>query len=133
MAQKATGIVLDADYKRRLIARLATSQGGLCCYCKRTLTAAGETKATLEHKKAKMDGGKDRVGNFAAACLHCNGHRGRQMVVDRNKAKKAKKAKLTDADRHERFVAMAKEVGASGKPGDFDRAFQAVAGKGKAP
>lgn len=36
------------------------------------------------------------------------------------------KSKLTDADRHKRFVAMAKEVGASDKPEDFDRAFKKV-------
>ena len=43
------------------------------------------------------------------------------------------KPKLTDAERHKRFVKMAKEVGASDKPQDFDKAFRAVAGKGKAP
>ena len=44
-----------------------------------------------------------------------------------------KKPKLTDAERHRRFVDMAKEVGASEKPADFDRAFKAVTGKQKAP
>jgi hypothetical protein len=34
--------------------------------------------------------------------------------------------KLTDAERHERFVAMAKVVGASDDPKDFDRAFEKV-------
>jgi hypothetical protein len=45
------------------------------------------------------------------------------------------KPKLTDAERHKRFVEMAKEVGASDKPGDFDWAFDMVAGKkkGKTP
>lgn len=38
-------------------------------------------------------------------------------------------SKMTDADRHKRFVAMAAEVGASEKPQDFDRAFQAVTRK----
>lgn len=37
------------------------------------------TRATVEHKKAKMDGGKDNVANLAAACQHCNQHRGQQM------------------------------------------------------
>lgn len=32
--------------------------------------------------------------------------------------------KLTDADRHKRFVAMAREVGASGSPKAFERAFK---------
>jgi hypothetical protein len=31
--------------------------------------------------------------------------------------------KLTDAERHKRFVEMAREVDASEKPEDFDRAF----------
>jgi hypothetical protein len=36
------------------------------------------------------------------------------------------KPKLTDAERHKRFVAMAKEVDASEDPKDFERAFSAV-------
>lgn len=43
------------------------------------------------------------------------------------------KPKLTDAERHKRFVVMAKEVGASDKAADFDRALKAVAKKKKAP
>jgi len=35
--------------------------------------------------------------------------------------------KLTDAERHARFKDMAREVGASEKPEDFDNAFKAVA------
>ncbi len=35
--------------------------------------------------------------------------------------------KLTDAERHERFKEMAKEVGASEEPADFDRAFSRIA------
>lgn len=34
--------------------------------------------------------------------------------------------KLTDAERHKRFVAMAKEVGASDDPKDFEKAFAKV-------
>lgn len=48
------------------------------------------------------------------------------------KRKRATKPKLTDAERHRRFVAMAKEVGASNKPKDFERAFLKVA-KRKTP
>lgn len=39
------------------------------------------------------------------------------------KDQKEKKLRLTDAERHKRFVDMAKEVGASEKPEDFDKAF----------
>jgi hypothetical protein len=35
--------------------------------------------------------------------------------------------KLTDAERHKRFVAMGHEVGASDKAADFDKAFKKVA------
>jgi hypothetical protein len=45
---------------------------------------------------------------------------------------KSKKTKLTDADRHKRFVDMAKEVGASDNPKDFDKAFKRVTKSGKA-
>jgi hypothetical protein len=34
--------------------------------------------------------------------------------------------KLTNAERHKRFVAMAREVGASDDPKDFERAFKKV-------
>ncbi len=38
-----------------------------------------------------------------------------------------KATKLTDAQRHERFRDMAKEVEASEDPKDFERAFEGVA------
>lgn len=37
-----------------------------------------------------------------------------------------KKTKLTDAQRHKRFVEMAREVGASDSPKAFDKAFRKV-------
>ena len=37
--------------------------------------------------------------------------------------------KLTDAERHKRFVDMAKEVEASEDPKDFERAFEKVASR----
>jgi hypothetical protein len=40
---------------------------------------------------------------------------------------KPKKPKLTDAERHRRFVEMARKVEASEEPKDFDRAFKRVA------
>jgi hypothetical protein len=42
-------------------------------------------------------------------------------------AKAKRKTKLTDAERHKRFVEMARKVGASQKSQDFDKAFQKVA------
>jgi hypothetical protein len=40
--------------------------------------------------------------------------------------KSAPKPKLTDAERHKRFVETADKVGASEKREEFDRAFEAV-------
>jgi hypothetical protein len=37
------------------------------------------------------------------------------------------KPNLTDADRHKRFVDMARQVGASDDPKDFEKAFKKVA------
>lgn len=37
-----------------------------------------------------------------------------------------KMPKLTDADRHKRFVEMARQVGASDDPKAFDKAFKKV-------
>ena len=43
------------------------------------------------------------------------------------------KSTLTDAERHARFLATAREVGASEDPKDFDKAFNAVASPVKPP
>jgi hypothetical protein len=40
--------------------------------------------------------------------------------------KRAQKPKLTDTERHKRFVQMAREVGASADPKDFEKAFKKV-------
>ena len=42
-------------------------------------------------------------------------------------AKSTPKKKLTDAERHKRFVAMAREVGASDDPKDFEKALKKIA------
>jgi len=47
-------------------------------------------------------------------------------------AKPPPKPKLTDAERHARFVETARKVGASEDPKDFDRAFKSVV-TGKPP
>ena len=48
-------------------------------------------------------------------------------------AKRGPKPKLADAERHARFKDMAREVGASEKPEDFDRAFERVAAMPSVP
>jgi len=50
----------------------------------------------------------------------------KELSSTMRKQKAAKKPKLTDADRHKRFVEMAKEVGASDNPKDFDKAFKSI-------
>lgn len=40
--------------------------------------------------------------------------------------KTATKPKLTDTERHKRFVEMAKQVGASDDPKDFEKAFKKI-------
>ncbi|MGA2495825.1 MAG: hypothetical protein ABSF67_23340 [Roseiarcus sp.] len=44
-------------------------------------------------------------------------------------SKPAKKPKLTDAERHKRFLETAEKVEASNAKADFDRAFESVAKK----
>ncbi|MDX8535728.1 HNH endonuclease signature motif containing protein [Mesorhizobium sp. VK25A] len=95
-------MTIPSRYKRRVLARLIRSQEGRCCYCKRPFTIGGPTRATIEHKKAKMDGGRDNVGNLAAACFHCNQHRGRQMVQSRMVAKRAGPNYATSAPKSSR-------------------------------
>jgi hypothetical protein len=46
--------------------------------------------------------------------------------------KSASKPKISDAERHKRFVEMAKVVGASDDPKDFEKAFSKVT-KAKPP
>jgi hypothetical protein len=43
------------------------------------------------------------------------------------KPKHAKKPKLTDEERHKRFIEVARKVEASDDPEDFDRALKLVA------
>jgi hypothetical protein len=45
----------------------------------------------------------------------------------KERAPPKRKPKLTDAERHKRFVDMAREVEASNDPKDFDRVFERVA------
>lgn len=52
--------------------------------------------------------------------------------MDKKKAT-ARKAKLSDTERHKRFVEAAREVGASDNPKDFDRAFMRVSPPPRAP
>jgi 5-methylcytosine-specific restriction endonuclease McrA len=73
------------QYRSEVRRHLEKSQDGKCCYCHRPFTSNGQTQATIEHKKARMDGGTDELSNLAAACLHCNQHRGRQMHLARQK------------------------------------------------
>jgi hypothetical protein len=40
----------------------------------------------------------------------------------------AKKPKLTDAERHKRFVETAREIGADESPDAFDRVFKKIVG-----
>lgn len=43
-----------------------------------------------------------------------------------------RKPKLTPAERHKRFVDMAKEIGADERPESFDKAFGSIMGSPKA-
>lgn len=48
-------------------------------------------------------------------------------MAEKPKKAKPKNPKLTDAERHERFVQMAHEVEASTDENDFEKAFSSVA------
>ncbi|MBN9360178.1 MAG: HNH endonuclease [Devosia sp.] len=68
----------DPQYRSWVKRHLTKCQDGKCCYCKRSFTKSGPMLMTIEHKRALMDGGSDRIENLAAACWHCNQHRGQQ-------------------------------------------------------
>lgn len=48
-------------------------------------------------------------------------------MMPRKSATKSAKHKLTDVERHQRFVEMAREVGASDDPQEFEKAFKKIA------
>jgi uncharacterized protein (TIGR02646 family) len=79
------GNLRNPPYRAWVRRELRKRQGGKCCYCRRVLTKTGPTRLTIEHLKAKMDGGTDELKNLAAACFHCNQHRGQQMNGARQK------------------------------------------------
>jgi 5-methylcytosine-specific restriction endonuclease McrA len=73
---------------KRIRHTLAMKQGFLCCYCNRRFGAKGTPlAATIEHVKARMDGGTNCQSNLKAACRHCNQNRGKQMNLARQKAR----------------------------------------------
>lgn len=84
----------DSAYRQRVRDQLVRNQDGKCCYCKRPFTADGPTRPTIEHKKARMDGGTDKLDNLAAACFHCNHRRGRQMNEARQLARRDKAERI---------------------------------------
>ncbi|MBA4765344.1 MAG: HNH endonuclease [Erythrobacter sp.] len=81
---------------KKLRHELAAAQNFKCCYCKRRF---GRKKsglgATIEHLKPKMCGGTNARDNLAAACLHCNQHRGAQMNTARQRRNNGKAQTLT--------------------------------------
>jgi hypothetical protein len=50
-----------------------------------------------------------------------------------SKPRPKKRRKLTDAERHARFVALAREIQADERPDSFDKAFQKVTKKRASP
>jgi hypothetical protein len=90
-------------------------------------------------KKTKSSNSGTNINGIARNCLTAAGpkgnfapdpHRGLQPVTlplsFRTSASKSK-PKLTDAEGFKSFVDMAREVGASDDPKDFDEAFKRVA------
>jgi 5-methylcytosine-specific restriction endonuclease McrA len=72
---------------KRIRHELAEAQRFRCCYCQRRFGAKGTPLApTIEHLKARMDGGTNARDNLAAACRHCNQHRGSQKNSARQEA-----------------------------------------------
>lgn len=55
--------------------RLSEAQNHRCCYCGERF-ADGSKAATLEHVRARANGGSNAYANLVVACLRCNGLRG---------------------------------------------------------
>ena len=51
-------------------------------------------------------------------------------MIENPKPKSGQKPKLTDDERHKRFVEVAKKVGASENIADFDKVFDTIARAG---
>ncbi|WP_367276275.1 HNH endonuclease [uncultured Erythrobacter sp.] len=75
---------MDSRKRRIIRQRFVVEQKHRCCYCGRVFGPKGSLlEATIEHLKPLADGGSNRQENLAAACRHCNQHRGRQMQSSR--------------------------------------------------
>ena len=74
---------LNSRYRRNILARRVREQDGRCLYCRRPFTATGLTRPTIEHRKAKMDGGSRSGRQPRRRLPPLQRHRGRQMVRDR--------------------------------------------------
>lgn len=72
---------------------LSSRQGFRCCYCGPRFGKKGTPLgATIEHLKPRSLGGTNTMENLAAACLHCNQHRGKQMNRTRQKRNQTRTA-----------------------------------------
>ncbi|WP_081853365.1 HNH endonuclease [Erythrobacter longus] len=75
---------MDYKKRRRIRQNLVVKQKHRCCYCVRVFGPKGSPlEATIEHLRPLADGGSSRLKNLAAACRHCNQHRGCQMQASR--------------------------------------------------
>lgn len=76
-----------ANARRNERSRLYVAQKGRCCYCECVMDIApinkfGDTSPTIEHLRRRADGGTDRIGNLALACLRCNTTRGKMNWLE---------------------------------------------------
>lgn len=87
-------MALRRDQRSRLRKLLWDRQGGLCCYCERSMAVSfgskkteakrlgifirevADRRATLEHLKRRAEGGGNGKDNLALACNSCNRERG---------------------------------------------------------
>lgn len=85
----------NPQYRAFVKRHIRKRDDGKCHYCGRQFAKNGPTTMTIEHLKAKMKGGTDALNNLAAACLHCNHHRGKQMNETKQRKEKVKAARVT--------------------------------------
>lgn len=65
-----------SKWKKKVRKELWEEQHGHCCWCDKPMALED---ATIEHIRAKADGGTDDKINLQVACESCNNERGRRL------------------------------------------------------
>jgi hypothetical protein len=91
-----------------------------------TLSPTGFAGAAIPKRNMRIDAAIHRPSNETVDRTAQTPQMAYQATLANFTMRKPKLPKLTDAERHKRFVETATKVGASDKSEDFDKAFESL-------